>query len=202
MFSGIVEAIGTILQMNAINGCKDFIISHAGKFTDLAIGDSVAVNGICLTVTAFDELTLSVTAVPETLRITNLDFLNIGDLVNLERSVTLNSRIGGHQVQGHVDGIGKILAIQPEGEALLVKISIPLLLSRYIVPKGYITLDGMSITVIQATAEWFTVTFIPHTQAVTVVKNYQVGSLVNIEVDIVGKYIEKLLGAYTYANIH
>ena len=125
----------------------------------------------------------------------------MNDMVNLERSLTLSSRIGGHYVQGHVEGVGEILEITPDNsEALLVKISIPPKLAKYVIPKGYITLDGMSITVINTTPEWFTVTLIPHTQALTIVKHYKVGDLINIEVDILGKYVEKILGAYTHAN--
>lgn len=203
MFSGIVEAIGSIIREVSLNGCKHFTISHSSDFSDLNIGDSIAVNGTCLTVTQFTPHTFDVTAVPETLRLTNLGLLKTGDMVNLERSLTVNSRIGGHQVQGHVEGTGQIMAMSKDnGDALLVKISLPASLAKYVIAKGYITLDGMSITVIESTPNWFTVTFIPHTQQVTIVKHYQLGDLINIEVDILGKYVEKLLGAYTHANAH
>jgi riboflavin synthase len=118
----------------------------------------------------------------------------------LERALTLNTRIGGHYVQGHIDTTGKILDIQQDdGEALRVKIGIPERIEKYIIPKGYITLNGMSITVIDITDKWFTVTFIPHTQLVTTTKYYGIGNMINIEVDIMGKYIEKLLGVNTHA---
>jgi riboflavin synthase len=111
--------------------------------------------------------------------------------------------MGGHSVQGHVDGLGEILEINRDNsDALLVKISLPEKLAKYVVNKGYITLDGMSITVIESTPHWFTVTFIPHTQDVTITKEYKVGSKINLEVDIIGKYIEKIVGAYTHAITH
>lgn len=203
MFSGIVETIGYITHISVEDGCKHFIIKPAKPYSDLALGESIAVNGVCLTVTQFDADSFHVTAVPETLALTNLHFLTTDSMVNLERSITLNTRLGGHYVQGHIDAMGKITDIQHvDKRVLLVKISMPTTLSKYIVNKGYITLDGMSITVIDSAPTWFTVTFIPHTQDVTIIKQYKVDSAINIEVDIMGKYIEKLLGAHTYANTH
>lgn len=201
MFSGIVETIGAIVRAETLQGCKYFTITPKQRFDDLTIGESISVNGTCLTVTSFTSETFDVTAVPETLRLTNLGHLKQNDYVNLERSLRFNSRIGGHYLQGHVDAIGQILQIEKDNsDALLVKISIPEKLAKYVINKGYIGIDGMSITVIQAEPEWFTVTFIPHTQDVTITKQYNIGSCVNIEVDMMGKYIEKLLGAYQYAN--
>lgn len=196
MFSGIVEAIGHISFINLQDGCKHFSIVPAFPFDDISIGDSISINGICLTVTDFTPNHFNVTAVPETLRLTNLDNLKVNDPVNLERSLKMGSRMGGHYVQGHVDGRGHILEMTyDDSAAMLVKISNPEVLSKYIVEKGYITLDGMSITVIKTTPQWFTVTLIPHTQQVTIVHQYSVGSMINLEVDIVGKYIEKMIGA-------
>jgi len=194
MFSGIVTAIGIIQRILTHTDSIDFVIRIPDTFNDLTLGESIAVNGVCLTVTGFSQTSMNVTAVPETLRVTNLGQLTETSLVNLERSITLNTRLGGHYVQGHVDAVGEILDIQTEGStALLVKISIPPALGKYIVRKGYITLDGMSITVIDTAPNWVTVTFIPHTQQVTVVNQYQKGSKINLEVDILGKYIEKLM---------
>ncbi len=203
MFSGIVETVGYITHLQIEDGCKHFIIKPERAYTDLTLGESIAVNGVCLTVTEFTNDSFHVTAVPETLHLTNLDMLALGSMVNLERSITLNTRLGGHYVQGHVDTTGKILEIESaDKKVLLVKIEIPETLNKYIVNKGYITLDGMSITVIESTPHWFTVTFIPHTQDVTIIKQYHIGSMINIEVDMMGKYIEKLLGAQAHANIH
>ncbi len=196
MFNGIVETIGTIEAIQTKNDCKHFTLSSIKQFDDLKIDDSISVNGVCLTITRIENNTLEVTAVPETLRLTNLQFLSVGSLVNLERAMHFNSRISGHYMQGHVDGVGEILDIKKEGDALLVRISLPASLSQYVVNKGYITLDGMSITVIQAEPNSFTVTFIPHTQKITIVKQYSIGKKINIEVDILGKYVEKILGAY------
>lgn len=202
MFNGIVEAVGVIKEMNKINDCIDFAIFSALDMGDIKIGDSIAVNGVCLTVTHFSEQTFHVTAVPETLRVTNLDNLSVHDVVNLEKSLLANSRLGGHYVQGHVDAVAEILDLQWDGSnALLAKISVPTHLAKYIVNKGYIAIDGMSITVIHAADNYFTVTFIPHTQQVTVVKNYKKNTQVNLEVDILSKYVEKLLGGHAHASV-
>jgi riboflavin synthase len=195
VFSGIVETIGIITDASFLKDCAQFIISPQTPFLDLAIGDSVSVNGVCLTVTHFTEHSFSVTAVPETLRLTNLGFLTKECIVNLERSLKLNARLGGHYVQGHVDGVGEIIELTTDGmSAGLVRMSLPIDLAKYVVKKGYITIDGMSITVVDVGEDWFTVTFIPHTQHATIVNQYRLGSKVNLEVDIISKYVEKLLG--------
>jgi riboflavin synthase len=203
MFTGIVETIGYITGIEMLDGCKQLSITPDIPFDDLAIGDSVSINGICLTVTHFTSTSFNVTVVPETLRLTHLNDLTLNQTINLERSLKLGSRMGGHSVQGHIDGTGEILEItRDNSDALLVKISLPEKLAKYVVNKGYITLDGMSITVIESTPHWFTVTFIPHTQDATITKQYLVGSKINLEVDIIGKYIEKMVGAYTHAISH
>lgn len=197
MFSGIVETIGIIQDITFLADCIHFVISPKIIFDDLSIGDSVSVNGVCLTVTNLAENSFSTTAVSETLRITNLGYLTKHSIVNLERSLKLNARIGGHYVQGHVDSVAEIIEIKKEDSAWLTKINLPSNLQKYIVNKGYITIDGMSITVIDSTPTWFTVMFIPHTKDVTIVNQYHEGSKVNIEVDIISKYVEKLLGVKT-----
>ncbi len=196
MFSGIVSAVGIIQHILTKKDSIDFVILAPEIFSDLIIGESIAINGVCLTLTHFSESCMHFTAVPETLRMTNLCELIENSRVNLERSITINTRLGGHYVQGHVDAVGEILEIRPDGDAArVVKISLPDSLGKYIVRKGYITLDGMSITVIEAASSYFTVTFIPHTQQVTIANQYRIGSKINLEVDILGKYIEKLLVA-------
>lgn len=196
MFSGIVETTGVISAIAFAQDCMQLTITPKFVFDDIAIGDSVAINGVCLTITEIYQESFKVTAVPETLRLTNLDLLKVGGVVNLERSLKISSRIGGHYVQGHVDGKGEILEIKKDGKAAwLVKINVAAKLAKLIVPKGYVAIDGMSITAIEVSQDWFTVTLIPHTQAVTISNHYKVGSLVNIEVDILGKYVEKILGA-------
>lgn len=194
MFSGIVETIGTILSIEVLQGCKQFTIASHLAFDDIHIGDSIAVNGVCLTVTEFTEQYFKVTAVPETLRMTNLKALIPHQLVNLERALSVGDRIGGHSMQGHVDDIGHILKIEADhSDAWLVTISIPNRLAKYLIPKGYIALDGMSITVIDVMPDHFTVTLIPHTQRVTIAHQYQLETPINIEVDMMGKYIETLV---------
>jgi len=195
MFNGIVEATGQIENVYDENNCRYFTISSEKQFNDLKVDDSLSVNGVCLTITQSQNNLFNVTAVPETLRLTNLQFLTKGSRVNLERAMQLNSRVSGHTMQGHVDAMGQILDIQNEGDALLVSIGMPSSLGNYIVNKGYIALDGMSITVIRAEKNRFTVTLIPHTQNITIARQYLVGTHINIEVDILGKYVEKILEA-------
>lgn len=197
MFGGLVETTGEIIKIDTADGCKTFSIASPLPFTDVVIGDSIAVNGVCLTVTTISPQLFQVTAVPETLRLTNLNELTVNQSVNLERSLKANARVGGHYVQGHVDTTGKVIELSHDDKsnALIVKIETDPTWSKYMVNKGYITLDGMSITIIESTPTWFTITLIPHTQAVTIAKNYRIGSRINIEVDILGKYIEKLIGA-------
>lgn len=202
MFTGIVESIGEIKQIFAADDCIDFVIAPRQVFSNLSLGESIAVNGVCLTVTDFTEEVFYATAVPETLRVTNLAELKITDLVNLERSLTVSTRLGGHFVQGHIDTVGEIIDIARDGAAaLIVKIALPRDYTKYIIKKGYVTLDGMSITVIEVTDSWFSVTFIPHTQAVTIAHQYQVAHKINIEVDMLGKYIEKLMGKQVACNL-
>lgn len=192
MFNGIVESVGIIKQAFFMYECLHLSISSREIFSDLKIGDSISVNGICLTITKVNENGFDVTVVPETLRKTNLRNLSEGLFVNLERSIKVSDRIHGHIIQGHVDGVGEVIECAQEGEAYLLKIKIPLSLIKYIVNKGYIGLDGMSITVIESLEDWITVTIIPHTKKSTIANNYTIGSLINIEVDILGKYLEKI----------
>lgn len=193
MFSGIVESIGTINTVVDQHECKLICLTPDIPMSDLTVNDSLAVNGVCLTVTACSTSTVELTAVPETLRRTTLQYLQPATLVNLERALQFNHRIGGHFVQGHVDCMGKISELEVDGDALLVKVKTPPTIMKYIVNKGFITIDGMSITAIDTGQDWFTVTFIPHTRAVSITQYYQLNTKVNLEVDILGKYVEKLL---------
>lgn len=196
MFSGIVETLGTIKKITNHLGCKDFTITPHMPFLDLNIGDSVAINGICLTVTQDDKESFMVTAVPETLKLTNLNHLKENSEVNLERAMKLDQRLGGHFVQGHVDSMGEITNIQDEQGALRVTIHAPQKIIEYLIPKGFITIDGMSITLIDVFKDAFTVTFIPHTIQNSVVKRYNCGTQVNLEVDMLAKMIKKNLQNY------
>lgn len=194
MFGGIVETTGDIQSIVCHDGCKTLRVRPQIHLADLTLGASISVNGVCLSVTEFTTTDFTVTVVPETLRLTNLDDLKEGVSVNLERAITMQTRMSGHMIQGHVDATGEIIDIQDDGGiAKLVKIKLPSRLQPYLVKKGYIAIDGMSITIIDCMNDWFTVTFIPHTQDVTIAQFYQTGKKVNLEVDIVGKYIAKML---------
>jgi riboflavin synthase len=160
------------------------------------IGDSIAVNGTCLTVTALTNHSFTVGLSPETLRRTNLGLLKVGDPVNLERALAFGGRMGGHYVQGHVDGIGEIVAIVPEGDSKRVTIRPPARLLPYIVEKGYIAVDGVSLTVAEMRRDTFTVALVAYTQSAVIMGHQQVGALVNIEVDIIAKYVERLVETY------
>ena len=195
MYSGIVESLRTIVHLEKTIHYLIMTIQPEQSWDDLKIGDSMAVNGVCLTVTHFSKDSFDLTVVPETMRVTNLNALSLDALVNLERSLTVSDRMSGHYVQGHVDAIGEIIAIQNDGDhAIILKIKFPEKLSKYLVKKGFVAIDGMSITIIDVLENFFTVTLIPHTLAVTVAKQYKIGTTVNLETDILAKYTEKLLG--------
>ncbi len=165
---------------------------------DVALGDSIAVNGICLTVTHFDAAHFVADVMPETVRRTSLAELKRGSRVNLERALTLRSRLGGHIVSGHIDGVGTIAAMQEEGNAVLLTVRASTSILRYIVEKGSVALDGISLTVAHVGAADFTVSLIPHTREITNLREKRMGSRLNIETDILGKYVEKLFpGAHT-----
>ncbi|MBO4780599.1 MAG: riboflavin synthase, partial [Selenomonadaceae bacterium] len=157
------------------------------------IGDSIAVNGICLTVVDFGENFFAADVMPETVRKTSLAELNRGGAVNLERALKVGDRFGGHIVSGHIDGVGKILSIRPEGNALIIDIAAENFLLRQIAPKGSVSLDGISLTVVNADSESFSVSMIPHTRAVTNFQSKRVGSPVNIETDVLAKYVDRLI---------
>lgn len=189
MFTGIVEEVGTVLAHEP----PRLTVGARTVLSDLKVGDSIAVNGACLTVVGRDDRSFVVEVSPETRRRTNLGLLRPGDRVNLERAVPVGGRLGGHLVQGHVEATARILAVEPDGEALNFRFSVPPGLGRYIVPKGFIAVDGVSLTVIEADAEAFSVMLIPFTRQHTALGQKGPGELVNIETDIIGRYIERLL---------
>lgn len=194
MFTGIVEEIGQVERL--VTDQMDhttLAITCQTVLRDTQIGESIAVNGVCLTVTALSDNGFSVGVTPETLRRTNLGGLRSGDPVNLERSLAFNGRMGGHYVQGHIDGTGEIVRIVPEGDSKLVTVHLPLDLMRYVVEKGYLAVDGVSLTVFNLTAETVTIALIAHTQQAVIMGQQQVGARVNLEVDIIAKYVERLL---------
>lgn len=188
MFTGIVEEIG------AVTGASTTGLSIRANVVmdDLKVSDSICVNGACLTVTDISGATFSVDTVPETLRRTNLGVLKSGDPVNLERPMSSDGRFGGHIVQGHVDGKGRVLSIEPEGEAHNFKFEAGDSIMRYVVEKGFVAVDGTSLTVVNCDYRTFSVTIVPYTWENTVLGSRKLGDEVNLEVDIIAKYVERL----------
>ncbi len=193
MFTGIVEELGQVLACSPTSSGFDLSIKCNTVLADTRLGDSIAVNGVCLTVTELTESSFTAGLAPETRSRTNLDQLKTGAPVNLERSVTPSTRMGGHFVQGHVDATGSIKSFRKDQDALWVAIEVPVELMRYIVTKGYITLDGTSLTVVDTGENWFNVTLVAYTQQHIVMPTKSEGDLVNIEVDVLGKYVERII---------
>ncbi|OLZ48151.1 MULTISPECIES: riboflavin synthase [Streptomyces] len=195
MFTGIVEELGEVTAVEPLQEASRFRLRGPLVTQDAKHGDSIAVNGVCLTVveTADGEFTADV--MQETLNRSSLGALAEGSRVNLERPMALGGRLGGHLVQGHVDGTGEILSRTPSEHWEIVKVALPQNLSRYVVEKGSITVDGVSLTVVEAAADWFTISLIPTTLALTTLGIKQPGDPVNLEVDVLAKYVERLLAA-------
>jgi len=193
MFTGIIEEMGTVRRLNQSPNRCELELSASKVLEGTQIGDSIAVNGVCLTVIRLGEEHFTADVMPETLRRSNLGQLKPGSKVNLERAMAANGRFGGHIVAGHIDGTGKILAMQPEGNAVLVTISATPELLRYVVEKGSIAIDGISLTVAKVSHTDFTVSLIPHTGEETTLLKHRPGEIVNLETDIIGKYVEKLM---------
>lgn len=189
MFTGIIEEVGTF---GGLSGGK-IVINCQKVLEDVKIGDSIAVNGICLTVTNFDGNSFRADVMPETIRRTSLDNLKTGDIVNLERALRLGDRLGGHIVSGHIDGVGKIKSMKTEGNAIIVTVETQKDLLRQIAAKGSVALDGMSLTVVEVGNTEFSVSLIPHTREVTNFKTKKINSPVNIETDVLAKYVERLM---------
>lgn len=193
MFTGIVEEVGQVRRIT--RGAHSAVIEIAAHsvLEGTKIGDSIAVNGICLTVTALSPQSFSADVMHETLDRSSLAGLASGSRVNLERALAVGSRFGGHIVSGHVDGTGRITRMRRDDNAVWVTVACDAALLRYIVEKGSIAIDGVSLTVADVTAQDFSISAIPHTFAVTVLRDRHEGDIVNLECDIIGKYVEKLL---------
>jgi riboflavin synthase len=188
MFTGIIEEVGSIVSVTA----GKLTVGAKQTLTNLQLGGSIAVNGICLTVTSFNQRSFSVDVMPETLKRTNLGLLHVGDRVNLERPLKLNGEIGGHLVQGHIDDTGRVVQVTKEGEAVLIRFQTEPEIMRYIVPKGFITVDGISLTVTTKEADTFIVSIVGYTREHTILADRKPGDIVNLEVDIIGKYVAEL----------
>jgi riboflavin synthase len=192
MFTGIVEELGTIVSIEQHDDAARIAVRGPLVVKDANHGDSIAVNGVCLTVVTVDEDVFTADVMRETLTRTCLGELRDGDPFNLERAATLGTRLGGHLVQGHVDGVGTVLAREPGGRWEVVRLSLPPLLTRYVVEKGSITVDGISLTVTSVDDSTFSVSLIPTTLALTTLGHKGIGASVNLEVDVIAKYVEKL----------
>ena len=189
MFTGIVQEVGKAKENDGSSLTIEAVVSLEG----LNLGDSVAVNGTCLTVKSMDAESFSVDTMPETLRRTNLGLLESGVPVNLEKALTLNTPLGGHITQGHVDATGTVVSVEPEGDALMIRFEAPSQVMKYIVEKGFIAVDGISLTVVDWDESSFSVSVVKYTQDNTNLGGRKPGDVVNLEVDILAKYAEKLL---------
>ena len=194
MFTGIVEELGEVVGKEDLSDAARFVIRGPLVTTDAGHGDSISVNGVCLTVVELlPDGSFSADVMAETLERSSLRGVDVGSRVNLERAAALNSRLGGHIVQGHVDGTGHVLARTPSEHWEVVRLGLPDTVARYVVEKGSITVDGISLTVSALGADWFEVSLIPTTLQMTTLGRAAVGTAVNLEVDVIAKYVERLL---------
>ncbi|MCC3870171.1 riboflavin synthase [Terrisporobacter mayombei] len=193
MFTGIIEEIGIIENVKRNNKSSILTIQGEKIFEDIHIGDSISVNGVCLTVTTFSNETFTADVMNETLNRSSLKNLKNGSYVNLERAMSVNGRLGGHIVSGHIDGTGKIVKIEKDDNAIWYTMTVEENLIKYIVEKGSIAIDGISLTVAKVNEKKFSVSIIPHTAQETILSHRLVGDIVNIENDVIGKYVEKLI---------
>jgi riboflavin synthase len=193
MFTGIIEELGSVRALEQRAGGRHLTVEARRAVEGARLGDSIAVNGVCLTVEALEGAALAFGLAPETLTRTNLGDLQPGDAVNLERSLAADGRIGGHFVQGHVDGTGVLVERVPDGDSLRLAVSAAPALLRYLVPKGYVAVDGTSLTVIDVLPDRFTFMLVAYTQGHIVLPRRPLGGRVNLEVDVLAKYAEKFL---------
>ena len=200
MFTGIVEELGTIASVEDQGDAIRLTVKAGLVLEDAGLGDSISVNGCCLTVAAMTADTWTADVMQETLDKTSLYGVQPGDRVNLERAVTAEKRLGGHIVQGHVDGVGRVVGRTPSEHWEVVEVEMPREMAKYLVDKGSITVDGVSLTVVEAGDDRFTVSLIPETLARTTLGFRQPGDRVNLEVDVIAKHVEKLVRAYTAAD--
>ena len=194
MFTGIIQAIGHIQSLQHRGGDARLSLNTGSlELNDSGLGDSIAVNGVCLTAVAYTDTGFVADVSAETLQKTSLGFLKQGSPVNLEKALTLNTALGGHLVSGHVDGLGKLISERNDGRSVRYQFSVPHELAHYIAEKGSITIDGTSLTVNEVQGNKFGVNIVPHTRENTIFQFYQINTQVNIEVDIIARYLERLL---------
>ncbi|MEY4060991.1 MAG: hypothetical protein RLZZ258_1275 [Actinomycetota bacterium] len=195
MFTGIIEELGVVDSIEQLPDAIRLKIRGPLVVSDVKRGDSIAVNGTCLTAVEFDAETFTADVMQETLRLTSLDAIKAGDPVNLERAMTAATRFGGHVVQGHVDGVGQIISRQPSENWEWVRVQVPAELMKYVVLKGSITIDGVSLTVNEVGDDWLGLSLIPETLSLTTLGSKKPGDKVNVEADVMAKHIERLLEA-------
>ena len=194
MFTGIIQALGEIIAIDTLHGDSRLQIDSGGlDLESIRLGDSIAINGVCLTVIDVGPKVFAADVSQETLGLTTLGELKIGGSVNLEPSLSLASSLGGHLVSGHVDGVAELVSLQPDARSTRMAFAVPPALARYIARKGSITLDGTSLTVNDISAEKIFVNIVPHTLEQTIMGSYTVGSRVNVEVDLIARYLERLI---------
>lgn len=193
MFTGLIEEVGSVVSLRKGTKSAQITIEAEKVLEEVKLGDSIAVNGVCLTVTSFDRNKFTVDVMAETLRRSNLGNLSSKSKVNLERAMALGERLGGHIVSGHIDGKGKIVNVKNEDIATWITIEPPYEMLKYIVLKGSIAIDGISLTVAELQDSFFKVSLIPHTKGETTLYNKLIGEEVNLECDVIGKYVERLL---------
>ncbi len=194
MFTGIIEAIGRIKKIEPVAGDMRLHVEVGSlDMSDVQLGDSIAVNGVCLTAIEFDKKYFAADVSNETINLTSLKDLDVGSEVNLEKALLPTTRLGGHLVSGHVDGLGEVLSIKEESRSIRLVIRAPAELKHYIAMKGSICIDGTSLTVNKITNTDFEINIVPHTQQQTIIKNYKPGTKVNLEVDLIARYLERLL---------
>lgn len=194
MFTGIIEEMGSVKALRRSGGSARLTLAASKVLEGTALGDSICVNGVCLTVVEMTSAEFSADVAVETLRVTNLGELTTGSTVNLERALQLSARIGGHLVSGHVDAVGRIREKREEGNGWRILFDVPQTLLRYVIKKGSIAIDGISLTVADVDAAGFSIAMIPHTAKLTTLGYKKAGETVNLETDIIGKYVERLLG--------
>jgi riboflavin synthase len=201
MFTGIVQAIGEIKAITPRSGDVEILIASSTlDFSNVGLGDSIAVNGCCLTVTRLEGNAFAADASRETLNVTTLGSWGTGTQVNLEKALVAGQALGGHYVTGHVDGIAQVVSMHTDARSTRIEFEVPADLARYVARKGSACIDGVSLTVNEVGAQTFTVNLIPHTLAVTVLKDYRIGTRVNFEVDIIARYVDRLTSTTTQAR--
>ena len=193
MFTGIVRELGTVVSAEEVGGGRNLVVRAPGGAARTSVGDSVSIDGCCLTATAVADGTIAFHAVPETIAHTTLGALEVDERVNVEPALRAGEELGGHYVQGHVDAVGRVASVEVEGEGRRVSVEAPAGVLRYCVEKGSVTVDGVSLTVAELGQDAFAVALVPHTLAVTTLSELEPGDEVNLEADVLAKYVERLI---------